>query len=82
MKYPIYFEDYHKCINCGAPMVMPINQYGKDQKVMIYPITHMICKACGKEYFIKWIDKDGKKIPVCCSDDDKKEFIDKFNRGE
>ena len=83
MEYPIYFEDYHRCIKCGAPKIVPINQYGNEQKFFIYPITHMVCNNCGAEYFVKWIhDKNGKVIPICCSDDEKNKFIDEFNKGE
>ena len=65
--YPIYYLDYHKCISCGANAVMPL-----DRKVysnsMIYPITHMKCRKCGSEFYIRWIDdpeKENEKIPVC-----------------
>lgn len=82
MRYPIYFEDYRRCIHCGASTVVPIDQYGNEDKVSIYPITHMICNTCHREYCIQWIDKGNKKIPVCCSEDDKQDFISEFIKGE
>lgn len=70
MRYPIFFYNYHICIKCGSHNVVPIDKFGRESKSMIYPISKMRCKRCGTEYIVKWITKDGKRIPVCTGDDE------------
>ena len=80
MKYPIYFYDYRICIHCGSNKVVPINKYGKVQKVMIYPITHMMCNECKTQYFIKWIEnEEGDIVPTCCGDNEKQKIIEEIS---
>lgn len=68
--YPIYNINYNKCLNCGAKdSVYPCDSRGyQSSDLMIYSVTHMKCKICGKEFIIKWIpnpNKEGEMIPVC-----------------
>lgn len=77
-KYPIFYYNYKICIHCGSESVVPIDKFGRENKIMIYPITQMRCNRCNREYFIKWIKSpnDQSIIPICCSE------TDKFNTAE
>lgn len=67
--YPIYNLDYKICLKCGKNTVYPCDSRGyQSSDLMIYSVTHMKCKNCGEEYYIKWIPKEEgseEMIPVC-----------------
>ena len=70
--YPLYFEDFRKCIHCGGNNVRPIDKFNRPtNKNFIYPITKFRCMDCNREYYIKWVENsEGKIIPVCCGESD------------
>ena len=70
VKYPIYYEDYRICLHCGSNNVVPINNFGKEEKLIIYPISYMICKSCNTRYKVNWVkNSKGEMIPTCCGED-------------
>lgn len=76
-KYPYFYYDYKICIHCGKKTVVPVDKFGRETKVMIYPVSHMICKSCNRSYFIKWIkDNNNEMIPICCDDNEKIEVAE------
>ena len=68
--YPIYNMDYRICMSCGEKTVSPCDSRGfQTSELMIYSVTHMKCKNCGKQFYIKWVPKNEEEpdnlIPVC-----------------
>lgn len=73
--YPIFFID-NTCVHCGAKdSINPINKFGYPVKSNpIYPISHLKCKKCGREYFIRWEEDEKFEQPIAIS----KNYIDLF----
>jgi ribosomal protein L40E len=84
MRFPIYFTK-NICIHCGARGHLVYKDIrGIESKSPIYPITKIVCKKCGTEYFPKWINmnNDTDMIPVCTDRESIKDFeevIEKYS---
>ena len=64
-RYPFYFIN-ETCPDCGKEKsIIMINKYGKVTRDYIYPIDHLHCNNCGKDFPIEWLKIDGSfDIPV------------------
>ena len=78
---PIYFDKINECVHCGAKRsLIMVDSYGKECREEIYPFDHIICKKCGKTYYIKWCkdEETGKMYPCAIDPDISKTFNDCF----
>lgn len=78
MKYPIYFEN-GICPHCGKTGLQYMDRSGSIVRNLIYPIQYIVCLQCRRRFFIRWIDKEDKKIPVTCAKSSIHEFEDSIS---
>ena len=72
--YPIYFLN-GTCPHCASDGLSYLDKFGKETKMLIYPINNIICRSCNRRFFIQWNkDEEGTFIPVTCA----KSSITKF----
>lgn len=71
---PFSFSDYRICVKCGNKAVELYDKFNRPTHIKIYPVIKMVCSHCGAEYYIKWVDDAGKKIPVCTDKSEVEEF--------
>ena len=58
--YPVVFENT-TCPHCGEKAVKYKNEFDKlTKEIDLYRIKSMVCEKCGREFFIKWEEEDGK----------------------
>ncbi len=73
---PFCFSDYRICVKCGKKAVEMFDKFNRPTHTKLYPVTRMRCANCGAVYYIKWIDEDNNKIPVCTDIDAINKFED------
>ena len=78
VQYPVYFEKRNICVHCAAEgKLIFIDKFGRETSKEIYPFDHIKCKACGRQYSIKWQrdDFNDKMFPTAVDPSFKQEFI-------
>lgn len=72
---PLSFFNYKLCPSCGSKKVVAINKFGKIiDDLDFYSIVKLECLNCKREYFPRWIEKDGEYHVVAGDEDQKKSF--------
>lgn len=75
--YPIRFTNQNICVHCAAENAMKfVDKFGKDTKNYdLYPVQHIRCTKCGRNYGIKWeSQEDGSMLPTAIEPDVKAMF--------
>lgn len=74
ISYPIYFLDM-TCPHCASNTRF-LDRNGNLSKTIIYPVEYIVCTNCKRRFFIEWINKGDKMVPVTCA----KSSIDEFEK--
>ena len=60
IRYPFYFIN-NTCPECGKEnSIIKINKYGKITRDELYPLDHLHCTNCNKDFDIEWIKRNNK----------------------
>lgn len=65
--YPIKFNNQNICVHCGSENEMRfVDKFGKDSSHLdLYPVQHIRCTHCGRNYGIQWDPQDnGSMLPT------------------
>ena len=78
IKYPISFVKRNICVHCGAEnSIIFVDKFGSETRNEIHAFDHMKCRACGRNYSIKWErdENSNKMYPVPVELGLKQEFL-------